>query len=76
MVWWVGSHDDIEAATAAATAALGPDTKGGHVADVQVTQRWAVPMQTAVAGVWAVPGFAGMEPPAGVSVADAIEWPD
>ncbi|MDZ7906350.1 MAG: hypothetical protein U5N55_11670 [Cypionkella sp.] len=79
MTYWVGSEKDIAAAckTADAKARNVPETREGKQLPREewITERWAIPQETADPGVWAIPAFPRMHTPDGCERVDEVKWP-
>jgi hypothetical protein len=77
-MYWTGSEADIVAAEAQAAAIVTaiPETRDGESLPPAdwITTRWAIPAETTMAGVWAIPAYPGMDVPAGCAEVEAVEW--
>ena len=73
---WTGPEAAIRAAEAQVTDLLAGRTeyRQGQPLDPdqRITRRWAVPVETATPGLWAIPAYDGMAPPAGCASAGPL----
>lgn len=79
MSYWIGTQEAIIAAEALAAAQVvgRPEYRDGVELPPEdwVTERWAIPLETAVSGVWAIPTYPGLDLPDGCTTVESVEWP-